>query len=68
MRGLEQILLRNFHPISRQNFIKIHKVNIIFMKKNYLVLTIAIGEYHQKISKFTLPSIKKYAEKIGADL
>lgn len=32
-----------------------------------LVLTISIGEYHQKISKYTLPYIKKYAEKIGAD-
>ncbi len=37
------------------------------MKREILVFTIAIGEYHQKISKFTLPSIKKYAEKIGSD-
>lgn len=35
--------------------------------KDNLVLTISIGEYHQKISKFTLPSIKRYADKIGAD-
>lgn len=36
------------------------------MREN-IVFTISIGEYYQKISKFTLPSIKKYAEKIGAD-
>jgi lipopolysaccharide biosynthesis glycosyltransferase len=35
--------------------------------KEYLVFTISIGEYHQKIAKYTIPSIKKYAEKIGAD-
>jgi ADP-heptose:LPS heptosyltransferase len=36
------------------------------MKEN-LVLTISIGDYYKKLSKFTLPSIKKYAEKINAD-
>jgi len=35
--------------------------------KDTLVLTISIGEYYQKISKYTLPSIKKYANKINAD-
>lgn len=37
------------------------------MKKENLVLTISIGEYHKKISDFTLPFIKNYAEKINAD-
>ena len=37
------------------------------MKNSNLVLTIVVGEYHQSISKLTLPSIKKYAEKIHAD-
>jgi lipopolysaccharide biosynthesis glycosyltransferase len=32
-----------------------------------LVLTISIGEYYNKLAQLTLPSIKKYAEKIGAD-
>lgn len=32
-----------------------------------LVLTISIGDKHEKISELTLPSIKKYAERIGAD-
>lgn len=32
-----------------------------------LVLTISIGEYYNKVAELTLPSIKKYAEKIGAD-
>lgn len=37
------------------------------MTKENLILTIGIGEYHQKISELTLPSIKKYAKRIGAD-
>lgn len=37
------------------------------MKKDTLVLTISIGEYHKKIAKITLPFIKKYAEKINSD-
>jgi ADP-heptose:LPS heptosyltransferase len=37
------------------------------MKKENLVLTISIGPYYNKISEYTLPSIKKYAERIGAD-
>jgi len=37
------------------------------MKSSNLVLTIAVGDYHKNISELTLPSIKKYAEKIGAD-
>lgn len=32
-----------------------------------LVLTISIGNYYNKLAELTLPSIKKYAEKIGAD-
>lgn len=32
-----------------------------------LVLTIAMGEYHQKMAEITHPLIKSYAEKIGAD-
>lgn len=36
------------------------------MKSN-LVLTISIGDKHQQISELTVPSIKKYAEKINAD-
>lgn len=32
-----------------------------------LVLTISVGEHYNKVAKVTLPSIKKYAEKIGAD-
>ncbi len=36
------------------------------MGKN-LVLTISIGDVYQKISEFTHPTIKKYAERIGAD-
>jgi len=32
-----------------------------------LVLTISIGDYYNEVSKLTLPSIKAYAEKIGAD-
>jgi len=35
--------------------------------KDNLVLTISIGEYYEKLGKVTLPSIKKYAKKIGAD-
>lgn len=37
------------------------------MKSEHLVLTIAIGDYYNKISKYTLSSLKKYAERIGAD-
>lgn len=37
------------------------------MKKDNLVLTIAIGEYYNRIAKITLPFLKEYAEKIGAD-
>lgn len=37
------------------------------MKKEHLVLTISIGDYHNEIAKLTLPSIKRYAKKIGAD-
>jgi ADP-heptose:LPS heptosyltransferase len=37
------------------------------MLKDNLVLTIAIGDYHKKISKLTLPTIKAYAEKINCD-
>jgi ADP-heptose:LPS heptosyltransferase len=37
------------------------------MKKENLVLTITIGDYYQKISQYTLPSIQNYANKIGAD-
>ena len=36
------------------------------MKSN-LVLTISIGDKHQKMSELTIPSIKKYADKIDAD-
>lgn len=35
--------------------------------KDNLVLTISIGDFHQNLSNYTLPSIKKYAKKIGAD-
>lgn len=35
--------------------------------KDNLVLTISIGDYYKKISKFTLPYLKKYADKIDAD-
>jgi len=37
------------------------------MKKDNLVLTISIGDYYNEVAKISLPSIKKYAEKIGAD-
>jgi len=37
------------------------------MKKENLVLTISIGDYYNEIGKHTLPSIEKYADKIGAD-
>ena len=37
------------------------------MKKDNLVLTISIGDYYNEVAKLTLPSIQKYAEKIGAD-
>lgn len=37
------------------------------MKKENLILTISIGDYYKELSKHTLPSIKKYADKIGAD-
>jgi len=36
------------------------------MKEN-LVFTLSIGSHHSKVSKLTLPSIKEYADKIGAD-
>lgn len=36
-------------------------------KSNNLVLTISIGDHYQTVSETTLPSIKKYAKKIGAD-
>jgi hypothetical protein len=32
------------------------------------VYTVAIGDFYQRILKLTYPSIKKYADKIGADL
>lgn len=35
--------------------------------KDNLVLTISIGDYYKKISKYTLPFLEKYADKIGAD-
>ena len=37
------------------------------MKKDNLVLTISIGDYHQALAEYTLPSIEKYANRIGAD-
>lgn len=37
------------------------------MKKENLVLSIAVGEYYNQISEITLPFLKEYAEKIGAD-
>ena len=37
------------------------------MIKENLVLTISIGEFYENLSKYTLPSIKKYAKRIGAD-
>lgn len=37
------------------------------MKKENLVLTISIGHHYHEVSKYTLPSIQKYADKIGAD-
>lgn len=36
------------------------------MKKN-LVLTLAVGDVYQKMANYTHPTIKGYAEKIGAD-
>ena len=36
------------------------------MKKN-LILTIAIGDVYKRMSKFTHPTIEKYANRIGAD-
>jgi len=36
------------------------------MKK--CIYVVAIGDYYQRILKLTYPSIKKYADKIGADL
>lgn len=47
------------------NLVKNEKV--VKSLKDNLVLTISIGEYHQNLSNYTLPSIKKYADKIGAD-
>jgi lipopolysaccharide biosynthesis glycosyltransferase len=37
------------------------------MKKENLVLTISIGDYYNEIATHTLPTIKNYAKKIGAD-
>ena len=37
------------------------------MNKENLVLTISIGDFHKNLSLYTLPSIKKYAKRIGAD-
>jgi ADP-heptose:LPS heptosyltransferase len=37
------------------------------MKSKNLVLTISVGDPYNDISKFSLPTIKEYAEKIGAD-
>jgi hypothetical protein len=37
------------------------------INKENLVLTISIGKYYEELSSHTLPSIKKYAKKIGAD-
>jgi len=37
------------------------------MKKDTLILTIAIGDYYNKISEITKPFVKKYAEKINSD-
>jgi len=39
----------------------------IMKKNNTLVLTIAIGDAYQRMAKITHPSIKAYADKIGAD-
>lgn len=36
-------------------------------KKDTLVFTISIGEYYKEISNYTLPFLKKYADKIGSD-
>ena len=40
---------------------------IFSMRAKNLVLTIAYGEHYQKLGEITHPSIKSYAEKIGAD-
>lgn len=37
------------------------------MKSKNLVLTISVGDYYNKISQYTLPSIEEYADKINAD-
>jgi ADP-heptose:LPS heptosyltransferase len=37
------------------------------MKNENLVLTISIGEHYNTVAQLSLPSIKKYAKKIGAD-
>ena len=37
------------------------------MLKNNLVLTIAIGDFYNEVSKYTIPTIKAYANKFGAD-
>lgn len=36
-------------------------------QNDFLVLTISIGDHYQKVAKATEDSIKKYADKIGAD-
>lgn len=35
--------------------------------KDTVVLTISIGDYYNELSKYTLPILKKYADKIGSD-
>ena len=37
------------------------------MLKNNLVLTIAIGDFYNEVSKYKIPTIKAYANKFGAD-
>jgi len=36
-------------------------------EKDTLILTISIGDYYKDISNYTLPFLKKYANKIGSD-
>ena len=36
-------------------------------RKENLVLTVSIGDHHRKISEHTIPTIQKYAKRIGAD-
>lgn len=37
------------------------------INKKLAVVTIAMGEYYQKLAQITHPTLKKYAEKIGAE-